>query len=212
MADRASVRAGPVWDPLVRITHWGIALAIVVNGLITEGGELVHVWIGYGALALLALRMVWGLLGPAEARFSAFPPDPLAALKHLCGSRAGPHERFRSHNPAGALMAYALWAVLAVVITTGILQQSAPFPDDDHAAFGIAAQADEPNEREDDRERDDDGNDAGEVVEEIHEIAANLLLVLAALHVGGVVFEQRRSGANLVRAMTIGSGTGKTRA
>jgi len=28
---------GPNWDPIVRVTHWGIALAILLNGLITEG-------------------------------------------------------------------------------------------------------------------------------------------------------------------------------
>jgi len=42
------------------------------------------------------------------------------------------------------------------------------------------------------------GSDA---VEEVHEVAANLLLLLAALHVGGVALESRLSGVNLVRAM-----------
>jgi hypothetical protein len=26
------------WDPSVRITHWGIAAAVILNGLILDGG------------------------------------------------------------------------------------------------------------------------------------------------------------------------------
>jgi cytochrome b len=28
------------WDPLIRITHWGVALAILANGLINMGGSV----------------------------------------------------------------------------------------------------------------------------------------------------------------------------
>lgn len=48
-----------------------------------EGGSLIHVSLGWLVLALLAPRLVWGILGPSEARFSAFPPNPVAALAHL---------------------------------------------------------------------------------------------------------------------------------
>ena len=102
------------WDPLVRVTHWGVAAAVVANGLITEGGSLVHVWIGLAVAALLALRLIWGLVGPAEARFSAFPPSPRRAIAHVRDILAGRHVVHRSHNPLGALMVYALWATLAV--------------------------------------------------------------------------------------------------
>ena len=59
------------WDPIVRVTHWGIATAVLMNGLVTTDGSQLHVWIGYAALAL---RLLWGLIGTSEARFSAFPP------------------------------------------------------------------------------------------------------------------------------------------
>lgn len=186
-----------LWDPVVRLTHWTIAVAIVVNYALTEDGGTAHVWIGYLALALLALRLVWGLVGPAEARFSAFPPAPRAALSHLADLAAGRPGRYASHNPAGALMAYALWATLAAVIATGILM-TAGGPGDE-ALMRAAV------------ERDDwsvltgaapwVGDEAAEVLEEVHEVAANLLLLLAALHVAGVAVESRALRTNLVRAM-----------
>lgn len=39
------------WDPLVRLTHWGIAAAVLLNGLVVEDGSLVHVWLGYARLS-----------------------------------------------------------------------------------------------------------------------------------------------------------------
>ena len=43
-----------------------------------------------------------------------------------------------------------------------------------------------------------------EALEELHEIAANLILVLAAFHVGGVLYESWRHRENLITAMIDG--------
>ena len=206
---------GPAWDPVVRLAHWGIAAAVLANGLITEGGEQLHVWIGWAALALLVLRLAWGFAGPEEARFESFPPSLAAGRAHLSDVLAGRRRPHRSHNPLGALMAYALWAALAVVVTTGVAMKGGPFPEDGETArlappaIVAAAHADEDGD-EDERgdhaeggseEDEDEGNEA---VEEIHEAAANLLLILAALHVAGVAFESRRFGMRLVGPMLTG--------
>ena len=44
----------------------------------------------------------------------------------------------------------------------------------------------------------------GEVLEEVHEVASNLLLILAALHVAGVIVESRAMRRNLVAPMLLG--------
>ena len=201
------------WDPLVRVTHWGVAAAVVANGLITEGGSLVHVWIGLAVAALLALRLIWGLVGPAEARFSAFPPSPRRAIAHVRDILAGRHVVHRSHNPLGALMVYALWATLAVVVASGVAMTGfPPRIEAEHAerpaALAASASEDEAGEQGEGG-REGEGGEGGEVVEEAHEIAANLLLVLAALHLAGVAFETRRGGRQIVMAMI--GGKGKTR-
>jgi cytochrome b len=180
-----------VWDPLVRLSHWTIAAAVLLNGLIIEDESLAHVWIGYIAFGMLALRLLWGLIGTEEARFTAFPPNPRAAILHLADMLAGRRRDHRSHNPLGALMVYALWGTLMVVSVTGVMMEGAPFP---------VAEASNGDEAYDDDERE--GGE--EAIEEVHEVAANLLLLLAALHVAGVALESRLSGVNLVPAMVTG--------
>jgi cytochrome b len=197
------------WDPLVRITHWGIAAAVVVNWLVTEGGSQAHVWIGLALAALLALRLGWGFVGPVEARFTSFPPSPRRAVAHVRDILAGRHVSHRSHNPLGALMAYALWASLAVVIASGIAMTG--FPPKVHAEGGERPAAASTVLMDEDEEASEggEGEEGGEIAEEVHEIAANLLLALAALHLLGVAFETRRSGRQIVLSMI--GGKGKTK-
>lgn len=192
---------GRVWDPLVRLTHWGIAVAIVLNGLVIDEDALAHIWIGYVALGLLALRLLWGVIGTETARFSAFPPSLAGAARHASALRRGDHPDYRSHNPLGALMIYALWGTLLVVSASGVLLDSDPFP---HHADGYGAQYAEDDRDDGDDEDDEEDRESGELIEEIHEASANLLLLLAALHVGGTILESRLSGRNLVRAMISG--------
>jgi cytochrome b len=71
------------WDPVVKLTHWAVALAVLANAVIMDEGSAAHVWVGYALAAILALRLLWGLIGPAEARFSAFLPSPRTALAHV---------------------------------------------------------------------------------------------------------------------------------
>ncbi|WP_435259492.1 cytochrome b/b6 domain-containing protein [Thioclava sp. FR2] len=198
------------WDPLIRVIHWAVVLAILVNGLIVKPGGSVHVWIGWTVMTLLALRLVWGLVGPSEARFSSFPPNPKAALAHLRDLLRGKPREHASHNPAGALMVYALWASLAVVIATGLVMTDGKTPmriAEDRAAVAagdwsvLVVNGDESD--------DDKSEGRGEdLAEELHEGAVNLIWLLALLHVAGVAVESRALGRNLVRPMLFGSRKG----
>ncbi len=184
------------WDPVVKLTHWTIVFAILANALFTEEGSAVHVWVGYALAAILALRLLWGLIGPAEARFSAFPPNPARALRHIGEIRRGEKHEHASHNPLGSLMVYAIWSCLGVIVASGIAM--AGFPpqgesrEEDHpAAYGAAEYGEEA----------EDGGHEEEGWEEVHEVAVNLLYLLIVLHIAGVAFETRRSGRQVVLAM-----------
>ncbi|HOZ32683.1 MAG TPA: cytochrome b/b6 domain-containing protein [Tabrizicola sp.] len=204
-AQSAGRRIAPptLWDPVVRLTHWGIAASVLLNALVTGGGSLIHVSLGWLVMALLLMRLVWGALGPSEARFSAFPPNPLSALRHLRDMMRGSQRDYPSHNPAGAIMAYAFWATLAVVTLTGLVMTGGATPMQVASDKAAVASGDWSALI---REGGDDAGESplGEAAEEVHEVAANLLLLLAALHVAGVFVESRAMRRNLVAPMLLG--------
>ena len=195
------------WDPLVKITHWGIAAVVLWNALVVGEGSAAHIYAGYVLAALLALRLLWGVIGTRAARFSAFPPSPSRALAHIRAIRAGAHETHVSHNPLGALMAYAIWACVTVIVASGIAMAGAPpaiEPGTSAAQlmYGEAGEHDSTGEAE--GYEAEEGGEGEEVFEEVHEVAVNLLYVLTLLHIGGVAFETARSGRRTVLAMLPG--------
>jgi cytochrome b len=173
-----------LWDPVVRLTHWGIAVAVLLNALVTEGGSLI---------------------GPSEARFSAFPPNPFAALRHLGDLARGRPREHRSHNPAGALMAYALWVTLATLIATGLILTGGSTPMQVARDKAAVASGDWSALIKKGESSDEDAS-FRHTAGEIHEVAANLLLLFAVLHVAGVFVESRALKRNLVAPMLLGKG------
>ncbi len=186
------------WDPVVKLTHWSVVAAVLANAVFTEEGSDTHVWVGYALAAILGLRLLWGVIGPAEARFTAFLPSIGRALGHVREIRAGVPSEHKSHNPLGALMVYAIWACLIVIIATGISMAGLPSTSE-RIGTPVAASY----EQREAGEHEDEGHEE-ELAEEIHETAANLLYLLILLHLAGVVFETRRSGRKVILAMVPG--------
>lgn len=199
------------WDPLVKLTHWGVVIAIIANALLLEPGSGWHVQVGYAMAALLLLRWLWGFIGPRPARITSFLPSIPRTLAHVRAIAAGRHEDHASHNPLGAWMVFAIWVTLASVAATGIAM-SAELPLTLPAAVasaparvqpGIGAEEEEA-ENHGDEEEGDGGEGGEEWLEEVHEGAVNLLYLLIALHLAGVLFESVRSRGRVVRAMLPG--------
>lgn len=105
----------PVWDAAVRLFHWSLVGAIAYEFL-AEAGTPVHEILGYVALTLVGLRVLWGFVGSAHARFSDFVTGPFTTLSYLKDILSGHPKRYLGHNPAGAAMVLAL---LAAVFATG---------------------------------------------------------------------------------------------
>lgn len=187
------------WDPIVRISHWSIALAVLANAVFTEEGSGPHIWVGYGLAAILALRLLWGLVGPAEARFTAFWPTPSKAIAHLREIREGKVTHHRSHNPLGALMVYAIWGCLLTIIATGIAMAGPPPWDGETEAANQGGTTVSTQSRED--EGDEEHEEEEGALGEVHETVSNLLYLLIMLHLAGVIFETRRSGRQVIMAM-----------
>ena len=55
-----------VWDPLVRLFHWSLAIAFFTAWF--ESSEAaIHETAGKTVLVLIVIRTVWGLIGPFSA-------------------------------------------------------------------------------------------------------------------------------------------------
>ncbi len=115
-----------VWDPLVRLIHWSIALGILINSF-SQGDAELHQCVGYAATLLVCIRLIWGLVGPGPARFTAFPPSASRALAHLRALMRGNRSAHLSHNPMGAWMVYNIWASILLIGTTGLLMEATAF-------------------------------------------------------------------------------------
>ena len=110
-----------VWDILVRVFPWSFAASFAGAWLTAESERFrdVHVMLGYTMLGLIALRLLWGFVGPANARFATFMKGPAAALRYL-RSLLGPRpERHLGHNPAGAIAIVLLLALGLATIAAG---------------------------------------------------------------------------------------------
>ncbi|MFP7572116.1 cytochrome b/b6 domain-containing protein [Marivita sp. S2033] len=193
-----------VWDPLVRIVHWSLVAAFAVAWLSADELDTLHEVAGYGVAGLVAMRLVWGLIGSRHARFSRFVKGPRKTLTYLGDMSRGRERRYLGHNPAGAAMIVALLVTLSGTAVTGWLMAE---PDRIAMLPSLPAIV-APAWADGDGDAFDARGDIDETLEEVHEALANLLLVLAALHVGGVALASVRHHENLTRAMF----TGKKRA
>ncbi len=122
MAEQTGARGAPttigVWDPLVRLLHWTLAVAFL-GAFFIEHPRDIHKALGYVALAVVAIRLVWGFIGPRRARFSDFVPTPAGFLAYARAAFAGNEPRYVGHNPAGGAMVIALLAIVAFLGVTG---------------------------------------------------------------------------------------------
>ena len=107
-----------VWDPVVRLFHWGTAAAFLTNYWFIEDGDI-HEWLGYGIACLLFIRIIWGFVGSQHARFSDFFPTPSKLKCYVTTLVKGEHASTVGHNPIGGLMILTLMCLLAGISLTG---------------------------------------------------------------------------------------------
>jgi len=110
-----------VWDPLVRLFHWSLVASFAIAWL-SEDAKALHQGAGYVVLALVAVRLIWGLVGSRHARFRDFVPRPQDLLAYLKSLPSGHARRYLGHNPAGGAMILLLIVSLAALCLTGWMQ------------------------------------------------------------------------------------------
>jgi cytochrome b len=175
-----------VWDPVVRIGHWALVIAFFTAYLTEDDFMALHVWAGYIIGAVVCFRLIWGFVGSRHARFSDFVRSPAASLKYVVGLVRHRSKRYVGHNPAGGIMILLLLSFLLGTVFSGVVLQGM----EDGAgplATWVSAYAD----RED-------------VWEDVHEVFANLTLLLVVMHVAGALLSGRAHKENLIKAMLTG--------
>jgi cytochrome b len=177
-----------VWDTAVRVFHWSlvtmVTVALVTGLLLLPTWITLHLVAGTAAAALIVARVVWGLWGPGAARFASFVSGPRKLLAHCRELAAGTARRHLSHNPLGGAMIVAMFVVVILLALTGAVAEGGVLKSGPLAFMTTFA--------------------AGWTVRGIHQLIAYVLLGMVVLHLGGVVFESRRSHENLARAMVDG--------
>lgn len=164
----------PVWSRFVRVFHWSLVGSVALAWVTSEVGGKAHEPVGWFMVALLVLRLLWGLAGnDRAARFASFVRGPREVLAYAGQVLRGLAPRYLGHNPLGGWMVLALMVMLAAIAVTGWLMTTDMF-------WG------------------------SELMEEVHEALAEGLLVLVVLHVAGVFYTGWHQRENLARAMLSG--------
>ncbi|MCO8144507.1 cytochrome b/b6 domain-containing protein [Rhodovulum tesquicola] len=192
-ADNATVEIETirVWDPLLRLFHWLLAIAVVgAWGLGKFGPNVMtlHFWFGYAVLGLLAFRLIWGFVGPEHARFGNFLYGPVSIGNYVIHMVRREPSYWRGHNPLGGFFVFVLLGVLAV-----------------HAGLGLIADP-------------EDYVNAGPLAREVstatsrtalawHATLGWVVLGLVVLHVAAIGFYRKWKGEDLIRPMITGRKT-----
>ena len=184
-----------VYDPLLRALHWVIALsvvALVISSQLAEAFEHgpreteiwnLHILAGYGLTVALLTRLLWGLVGPASARWQdlwhpATWKDSLKRLRLPSAHRVG-------HDPIASLAYLFAYGVMALMIVSGLGLAASEFQTGPLAALlGNAGWLED-------------------AMEDPHEVGFVLMLGFVGLHMAALVFHQLR-GERVAQSMVTG--------
>jgi cytochrome b len=176
-----------VWDPLVRIFHWSLVVAFATAFIVEDDLLDVHVWAGYLVLTLIAVRLVWGVIGTRHARFTDFVRGPRQVLGYIRDAVRLKAPRYLGHNPAGGAMVVALLLLVGLTGLSGMALFGAQELSGPLAPLLAGTSA-----------------ATGEALEETHEVLANVTLGFIVLHVAGVLFSSLVHRENLIGGMLSG--------
>lgn len=183
-----------VWDPFIRVFHWSLAGAVLIAWA-TDEPLWLHTRLGYIAAILVLLRVIWGFIGTEQARFVSFVRGPRLVFDYLAGLIRFSSRRYLGHSPAGGAMIVALLLMIAVTTGTGMAELAAERGQGPLA--GLITKVERaprvPGQRR-----------PPLLIKEVHEMLANITLVLVLLHVLGVAVASIAHRENLVWAMISG--------
>ncbi len=173
-----------VWDLPTRLFHWLLVAAVLfalATGLFApKWWDGPHMIAGYVVAGLLLFRAIWAFLGSRYSRIASFIYSPRQTINHLASLLRRRPGHFIGHNPSGAAMILALFAVLCLLVATGFMVQGGVEKQGPLAAFLPYA--------------------FGMTVRGLHKLIALLLLTMIGAHLAGVL-----AGSLLFKEQLIGA-------
>ncbi|HRF57052.1 MAG TPA: cytochrome b/b6 domain-containing protein [Campylobacterales bacterium] len=150
----------PVWDLPTRIFHWGLALSVSLSMLIVYGKSYLdlHIVSGLISFVLIAGRLVWGFVGTKYVRFGSFLKGADDIKAEFSSFQESSIHRAVGHP------AIAGWVMLLLMLCAFCVGVSGIW-------LWLVS----------------DVRDSKEVLLGVHEIFANTLLIIAFIHVQGVL-------------------------
>ena len=170
-----------VWDGFIRFFHFSLIALIATLYFSAENDQMaIHLIAAYTLLALIATRLIWGIIGSDTAKLSALFHQPKAVFKALTTPQ---HYQQAGHNPAGSYMVLVFLTLIAVQLISGLMTSDDVFTDGplvahvDYSWVSIASSW--------------------------HKTNFDLLLAEIALHITAIVI-YKLSGKPLTKAMVTG--------
>jgi cytochrome b len=163
-----------IWHPLIRIVHWSLVAIFIANYFVLEAGSDWHQWLGYAAVALIAVRIVWGFIDPGFGNFKTVHLSQAAIKSHFSHLKQGHLPIKSGHNPLGWLMVFAVIGLFTALGVTGFMMEKID------ALFGNST------------------------LEEVHGWLADILYAAAIVHVVAIVITGWRGRIELIRPMITG--------
>lgn len=228
-----ALKSYPAWDAAVRAFHWinllcvlgliAVGVAILNDGAlgVDNDGKIllktVHVLIGYVFVLNLAWRLVWAFVGGTHARWRGILPGGRGYLRELRGYlldlRAGRTRQYVGHDPLGRLAVTMLLILMFMQAVSGLLLAGTDLfypPIGSWIAGNVAAPGVDPATLV---PYAPDMYDAAAYAEmrswrapvvAMHGYVFYAILVVAVIHLFGVVATEVRTGSNLISAMVTG--------
>lgn len=162
-----------VWTLPTRLFHW-LFVALILGAWISVQEDRWLSWhaaIGSAVGVLVLFRIVWGFMGPKYSRFGDFTLG-FDALKEYLLSILNPTRHYVGHNPAASFVMVAMLLTVVLAVFTGLL------------AYGIQENRGVLAFLHNGYFQD------MKTFKEVHEFFVNLLWVLIAAHVGGVLVDR----------------------
>jgi len=177
-----------VWDLPTRLFHWMLAACVICSIVSAQIGGNAMAWhfrFGYVVFTLLAFRLVWGLIGGRWSRFANFVYAPATVVRYVRGQHGAGEHLDVGHNPLGAFSVFALLALLALQVGTGL------FADDEIANTGPLIKF--------------VSGSTSLALTKWHKLFGQwLIIALIVLHIGAIVFYRTRKKVDLIGPMIHG--------